>query len=65
MAVIFIFLALLLAVGGALSLTNATLGVGLIGLGAVCGILARLIQADAHHKETMRLLNAPIEPTTT
>ena len=36
--------------------TQATIGVGLICLGAISGILARLCQADAHHTEILSAL---------
>ena len=46
--------ALALAGFGFLMLSQATFGVGLIGIGAICAILARIAQADAHHAEAMK-----------
>jgi hypothetical protein len=39
-------IALLVALAGLISLSQATLGVGLIGFGCFLGILARLVQAS-------------------
>ena len=45
----------LLAVGfGALTLSQATLGVGNIAIGCFIAILARLVQAEVHHRALMR-----------
>ncbi len=41
---------------GILSLTQATLGVGIIGVGCFFGILARLVQAADHQNQTKKLL---------
>ena len=43
-----------LAVVGLSLLSNATTGVGVIGLAAIAAIFARLFQADAHHAETTK-----------
>jgi predicted benzoate:H+ symporter BenE len=53
---VLVVIAVLLAVAGLMSLTKATLGVGLICLGAVAAILARIVQADRHEGEMRRLL---------
>jgi predicted benzoate:H+ symporter BenE len=53
-----IVVAILLALSGAESLTQATLGVGMICLGAVVAIIARIAQADRHDAEVRRLLAA-------
>ena len=45
----------LLAVGfGALSLSQATLGVGMIAIGCFLAIAARLAQAEVHHRAALR-----------
>ena len=45
----------LLAVGfGALSLSQATLGVGMIAIGCFLAIAARLAQAEVHHRAVLR-----------
>lgn len=51
MVTILLLVGLLLAGAGLLSLSQATLGIGLIGLACFCGITARLIQADHQHRE--------------
>ena len=53
LAIILIVLALIAAGAGFWNLTDATLGVGLIGLACFHAILARLAQADHHHKKLM------------
>ncbi len=54
MSTLFQFLLILAALGlgffGFVSLSEATFGVGLIGLACVCGILARISQAAAHQR---------------
>lgn len=50
-AVILAVIALALAVVGYLSLSPGTLGLGLIGLAVLLLVVARLIQADRHHRE--------------
>lgn len=54
--VIMILAALLLGAIGLNSLTQATIGVGLICLGAVAGILARIAQSGAQHADVLRQL---------
>ncbi len=49
--------AILCALVGLVSLSEATMGVGIVGLGAISGILARLCQADAQHTELQRKLD--------
>lgn len=44
-----IAVALILAAVGLLLTSNATIGVGLIGLACFAGILARIAQASYHH----------------
>ena len=45
----------LLAVGfGALSLSQATLGVGAIAIGCFLAICARLAQAEVHHRALLK-----------
>jgi hypothetical protein len=43
---------------GALLLSSATAGVGLIALGCLCGILARIAQAGYFHKLEVERLQA-------
>jgi len=50
-----VILALLVLGAGVLSLSQATLGVGLIGIACFLGIMARLAQAEAH---TSRVISA-------
>jgi hypothetical protein len=50
MVILFEVLALLAGLGGLASISQATLGVGMIGFGCLLAILARLAQAEAHHK---------------
>lgn len=56
LAIILIIAALGLAGWGFLNLTQATYGVGLIGLACFLAILARLAQADAHHNAQSKKL---------
>lgn len=53
MAVLFVLLSVLAAMAGLLFLSEATTGVGIIGLACYFGILARIGQADAQHKKLM------------
>ncbi len=48
--------ALLLAIAGALTLSEATTGVGLLCGACLLGILARLAQASTHHRQLLRAL---------
>jgi hypothetical protein len=41
-------------VGGALSLSQATTGVGIVAIGCFLGIAARVVQAEAHEKHRRR-----------
>jgi hypothetical protein len=52
-------LAVLAGLFGLISLSQATLGVGVIGFGCLLAILARLAQAEAHHKATNRSDSSP------
>lgn len=56
MTALLIVLGLLAAALGGLLLSEATMGVGIIGLACFLGILGRIAQASAQHAETMRLL---------
>lgn len=42
---------------GFLSLTKATIGVGLIATSAVLAILARIIQADSFHRDILETIH--------
>ncbi|MCL4262234.1 MAG: hypothetical protein KJ069_03430 [Anaerolineae bacterium] len=65
MSVILILLAFVAIIVGFFSLSEATLGVGFIGIAGVLGILARIAQADKHHKLVMERLEklAPAKNT--
>jgi len=58
MAGVFILnaIAVLFMLGGALSLTNATLGVGSICAACLFAIFARIAQAGAHHRAVLAAL---------
>lgn len=49
-----VLLSVLAGVVGFMLLTEATLGAGIIGVACLLGVLARLAQADQHHKTLMR-----------
>jgi hypothetical protein len=53
MSIFLVVLGLLVVLGGILSLTQATLGVGLIAIGCFLAILARLAQAEVQHRKTL------------
>jgi hypothetical protein len=53
MSIFLVILGLLVVLGGILSLTQATLGVGLIAIGCFLAILARLAQAEVQHRKTL------------
>jgi hypothetical protein len=53
-AILLTLLGLVLAGIGAATLTQATLGVGLIAGGCFAAIFARIVQAGAHHRQMMR-----------
>ncbi len=53
--------ALLAGVIGLLSLTQATMGVGIVALGCLVGILARLEQADRLHRAHLRFMQQELE----
>ncbi len=50
---VLVLIAILMAGIGFLFLSDATTGVGIIGLAALMGIFARLAQANKHHNELM------------
>lgn len=56
MTIVLVLLAFLIVVFAALSVTQATLGVGLMALACLFAILARLVQAESHHAELKRLI---------
>lgn len=45
-----------LCLTGALFLTEATMGVGILAIGCLCGILSRVMQADTHQKKLEMIL---------
>ena len=49
-----------LALVGVFSVSNATLGVGLLTAGCFLAIVARIAQAAAHHKEWKKQLTAQL-----
>ena len=51
--VLFVFAALALGFLGFISLSEATTGIGFIALGLLCGVLARISQADGQHRAVM------------
>ena len=56
MAGLLILLALIAAGAGTLFLSEATTGVGILAISCFLGILARIAQADAQHKELKKLI---------
>ena len=64
--IIFVILAVLAVVGGALSLSNATAGVGIIAIGCFLAICARIAQAGQQHAALLaavRTVTAEPHPT--
>lgn len=59
MAMALVALAAALGVVGVTMLSEATLGVGVVALGCLCGILARIAQAAQQHKALMETLAPP------
>ncbi|WP_158606133.1 hypothetical protein [Simplicispira hankyongi] len=53
MSIFLVILGILVVIGGILSLSQATLGVGLIAIGCFLAILARLAQAEAQHRRAL------------
>ena len=51
---ILLLLAMLAAAVGAFMLSEATMGVGIIGLALFLSVLARIVQAQHHHDENGR-----------
>jgi len=51
MAILGTFLCMACAIGGAVSLTQATMGVGIVAFGCAAGICARIFQAAARDAE--------------
>ena len=45
--------------GGLMSLSNATVGVGLVALSCSLGVFARIAQATRHHDELIERIDAP------
>ncbi|MGD1146939.1 MAG: hypothetical protein ABR961_03180 [Thermoanaerobaculaceae bacterium] len=54
--VVLILVALLAVLGGLMSLSQATIGVGIVALACFLAILARIAQAKEQHAELKRLL---------
>lgn len=59
---VLIVVAILVAGFGVLSLSNATLGVGLLCSAVALLILARISQADRHHRQVLERLGARTMP---
>lgn len=55
MTVLLVVLSVLLVVVGGLSLSQATMGVGLVCIGVALGVWARINQAAEHRREDVRL----------
>jgi hypothetical protein len=53
-SIVLLLIALVVAALGFVSLTQATMGVGLIAVACLLGIIARIMQATAFHTEIMR-----------
>lgn len=62
MAVLIAILGLVVVAGGFLSLTQATMGAGIVGVGCALLIVARLVQASGQHKELRELLEKFLPP---
>lgn len=56
MAGAIMLVAIIVGLVGAFSLTQPTLGVGLLAGGCLLGIVARIAQADSQHKQQMQAL---------
>lgn len=54
--------AILIGFGGLSSLTQATLGVGVIGVALLFGIFARLLQAQANHNDLKQFIASQRPP---
>lgn len=54
MSAVLVIIAILAVGYGLLSLSQATLGVGMIAIGCFVAILARLVQAAEHHRALSR-----------
>lgn len=61
MGVILLLISMLVGITGFLFLSEATMGVGIIGVAALLGVYARIAQADAHHKKVKRLLEELVD----
>ncbi len=58
LAALLVLASIIALVVGALYLSQATLGAGIIGAAAVLGILGRIAQSQAYHTEQMEALDA-------
>ncbi len=56
MTILLVIIAILLGVGGAFTLTPATLGTGIIAGACLLAIVARIVQANSQHAQIMRAL---------
>ena len=63
MAGILVFLAIIAGIIGFFLLSQATMGVGVIALGCLFGIMARLAQAGSHAKQLREALKYPLPQT--
>ncbi len=57
-AAVLVVVALICGLVGFFGLTQATMGVGFVGLGLMAGVLARIAQARAQHKAVMAALRS-------
>jgi hypothetical protein len=62
LTVLLVIAAVGLGLWGLNDLTQATLGVGLVALGCLCAILARIQQASAQHAELKKKAQAAAVP---
>jgi hypothetical protein len=49
-----------LCLSGVLFLSEATMGVGILATGCLCGVLSRIVQADAHQKKLEKQLSQEV-----
>lgn len=56
-----VIISILLGIGGTLSLSNATAGMGIISLGILFAIFARIVQAAGHHSAMRQAIANALE----
>jgi hypothetical protein len=55
---ILVILSVIFLAYGTLSLSQATMGVGILAIGAILGIFARIAQAEKHQNELKKILGS-------